>query len=143
MFSKEILDKIQGDLWQSMHAFVPELLLCAGIVFMLLLRLLPGLRMHMSGVAAFFAGVALLLSIGQWLELTGFSRGYNLLAVITNDKEQFAGTIVVDRFTVFMRILLLGFACLLIWLTYVSGIPDEEDSADFYTLLLGGTRTLK
>src|SRR5262245_23527995 len=51
----------------------------------------------------------------------------------------FAGLIVVDHFTAFMRMLLLGFTMLLTILGMVSGIPDEDDSADFFTLLLGAT----
>src|SRR5262249_45840101 len=47
--------------------------------------------------------------------------------------------IVVDHFTAFMRMLLLGFTMLLTILGMVSGIPDEDDSADFFTLLLGAT----
>ncbi len=44
-----------------------------------------------------------------------------------------------DGFTVFFRIFLFGFAALVIWLTMLTGIPDAEDSPDFYTLLLGAT----
>src|SRR5262249_11845651 len=33
----------------------------------------------------------------------------------------------------------LGFAALLVWLSLLTGIPDREDSADFYCLLLGAT----
>jgi NADH-quinone oxidoreductase subunit N len=34
---------------------------------------------------------------------------------------------------------LLSFTALIIWLTMLTGIPDTEDSADFYVLLLGAT----
>ncbi len=44
-----------------------------------------------------------------------------------------------DGFTVFFRIFLLLFGALVIWLTALTGIPDREDSADFYVLLLGAT----
>ncbi|MBI3464468.1 MAG: NADH-quinone oxidoreductase subunit N [Planctomycetes bacterium] len=44
-----------------------------------------------------------------------------------------------DSFTVFFRLFLLTFAALVIWLTGLTGIPDNEDSPDFYTLLLGAT----
>ena len=43
------------------------------------------------------------------------------------------------RFTIFLRLFLLGFAALVIWLSLLTGIPDREDSADFYCLLLGAT----
>src|SRR5262245_4917316 len=44
-----------------------------------------------------------------------------------------------DSFTVFFRIFLCTFTALTIWLTRLTGIPDDEDSPDFYTLLLGAT----
>src|SRR5947207_15680992 len=47
--------------------------------------------------------------------------------------------IVADELTKFLRLLLFGFAALMIWFSRITGIPDREDSADFYTLLLGAT----
>jgi NADH-quinone oxidoreductase subunit N len=44
-----------------------------------------------------------------------------------------------DSFTVFFRIFLCAFTAFTIWLTRLTGIPDNEDSPDFYTLLLGAT----
>ena len=40
---------------------------------------------------------------------------------------------------IFLKIFLLGFTALVIWLSLLTGIPDREDSADFYCLLLGAT----
>ena len=51
----------------------------------------------------------------------------------------FSGLLAFDLFTVFMRLFLYGFAALLVWLSLITGIPDSEDSADFYALLLGAT----
>ena len=51
----------------------------------------------------------------------------------------FGGLLVYDHLTIFMRCFLFGFAALMIWLTLLTGIPDREDSADFYCLLLGAT----
>src|SRR5439155_16931811 len=42
-------------------------------------------------------------------------------------------------FFLFTRLFLLSFTALLIWLSLLPGIPDREDSADFYVLLLGAT----
>src|SRR5262249_33985951 len=47
------------------------------------------------------------------------------------------GLLVYDHFTIFVRLFLYGFTGLTIWLTRLSGIPDREDSGDFYCLLLG------
>jgi NADH-quinone oxidoreductase subunit N len=49
------------------------------------------------------------------------------------------GMVRFDGFTVFFRMFLCGFAALTIWLTRLTGIPDNEDSPDFYVLLLGAT----
>src|SRR5260370_40283688 len=49
------------------------------------------------------------------------------------------GLLAYDPLTVFLRCFLLGFAALIILLTMRTGIPDREDSADFYCLLLGAT----
>src|SRR5437588_4550108 len=47
--------------------------------------------------------------------------------------------LVFDNFFLFLRLFLYGFAALMIWLSMLTGIPDREDSADFYVLLLGAT----
>jgi NADH-quinone oxidoreductase subunit N len=44
-----------------------------------------------------------------------------------------------DQFSVYFRLFLALFLVLTIALTILSGIPDNEDSPDFYTLLLGAT----
>src|SRR5262249_12667583 len=44
-----------------------------------------------------------------------------------------------DNFTTSLRLFLFGFTALTIWLSLLTGIPDREDSADFYCLLLGAT----
>ncbi|HEX5270060.1 MAG TPA: NADH-quinone oxidoreductase subunit N, partial [Gemmataceae bacterium] len=49
------------------------------------------------------------------------------------------GLLVYDNFTVFLRLFLIFFGCLMVWLTLLTGIPDREDSADFYCLLFGAT----
>ena len=139
MFTTDVIYKLESDLWIDIRAFVPELLLCVGIVMMLGLRLLPRLRLHMGGVAMFFSSVALLLSVGQWLAMEQITDKLNIIGDLLNRPAvNFAGMISLDMFTAFMRMVLLGFAVLLIALSMISGIPDEEDSADFYTLLLGG-----
>src|SRR5205814_4843085 len=51
----------------------------------------------------------------------------------------FGGMLVFDNFTVFLKMFLYGFVTLVVALTLVSGIPDKEDSADFYVLLFGST----
>src|SRR5260370_37283008 len=49
------------------------------------------------------------------------------------------GVVVYDRLTLFLRLFLLLFALLTVVLSLLTRIPDREDSADFYVLLLGAT----
>src|SRR5947209_15260832 len=52
--------------------FLPELLLCTGIVVLLALRLVPALdRLHLGGTALLFVLLALGVSACQWLNLYG------------------------------------------------------------------------
>jgi NADH-quinone oxidoreductase subunit N len=51
----------------------------------------------------------------------------------------FGGMLIYDRVTIFLRFFLYGFTAFIIWLSLATGIPDREDSPDFYCLLLGAT----
>ncbi len=78
---------------------------------------------------------ALLIAVCQWAGIPG--SGFE--APNPTSPTMFDGLLVYDHLTIFLRLLLLGFAALMCWLTLTTGIPDREDSADFYTLLLGAT----
>ncbi len=78
----------------------------------------------------------------DWLCAIPFDRTATLQSGVMNSsvvEGMFSGLLVYDHMTVFLRCLLLGFAALMIWLTLLTRIPDREDSADFYVLLLGTT----
>ena len=146
MFTQNAIEILQRHLWADLMAFAPELLVCACIVMMLMLRLLPRLRLHMNSVAFVFTGFAFIVTLGHWFDfptsldilgLTDSAGRIDFLGLIDPKGRTFSGLLVVDHFTAFLRLLLLGFAILVIWLSTLTGIPDEEDSADFYTLLLG------
>ena len=49
----------------------------------------------------------------------------------------FGGLLVYDHLTIFLRCFLFGATALVVWLSLLTGIPDREDSADFFCLLLG------
>ena len=49
------------------------------------------------------------------------------------------GLLIYDHLTVYLRCFLYAFTALVIWLSLLTGIPDREDSGDFYVLLLGST----
>src|SRR5205085_8366402 len=81
---------------------------------------------------------ALVYSWSQWTGQFGFATPESLSAH-GRAHEFFSGLMVYDNFTIYLRLFLLAFVALLIWLSLLTGIPDTEDSADFYSLLLGAT----
>jgi NADH-quinone oxidoreductase subunit N len=135
----KVIQEIEAALGVDARAFLPELILCGTIVLLLLLRLFRAFdHRHLGGAALVLTLAALVVSWAQW-------RGYPSLDPRTDPgsdplrREMFSGMLVYDNFTIFLRLFLLGFASLIIWLTLLTGIPDREDSADFYCLLLGAT----
>jgi NADH-quinone oxidoreductase subunit N len=121
------INELQSRTLQDCRDFLPELILCGTIVLLLLLRLFDAFnRWHLGWVALALTLAALGVSASQWYD----SR---------SSAQLFSGLIVYDHLTIFLRLFLLAFVALAIWLTLLTGIPDREDSADFYCLLLGAT----
>src|SRR5262245_53786475 len=124
---------------------------------------------NLSGVALLGVMVACIISVLQMLNLQGVTpqdarvaaylapliRTSSSASGIDDPVDLFTGVVPVKRgpgvesvgkgmlrfdgFTVFFRIFLCAFTAFIIWLTKLTGIPDNEDSPDFYTLLLGAT----
>jgi NADH-quinone oxidoreductase subunit N len=123
----------------SIGVFLPELMLCATIVALLFLRLFRwGREIDSFVVALLGSGFALYLTNPAW------HLGIEHLSPATDPgssyrMEIFTGMLVYDPFTVFMRTVLIGFAVLFTCFSRLSGIPDHEDRADIYTLVLGST----
>jgi NADH-quinone oxidoreductase subunit N len=123
--------------------FLPEFLACGGLVLFLLMRLVD--RSHMGSIALLMTLMALGVSVMQWYGVFGLETPIN--AVLVGESEafrgiglpSFGGLLVYDHLTIFLRCFLYGFTALIIWLSLTTGIPDQEDSADFYCLLLGAT----
>jgi NADH-quinone oxidoreductase subunit N len=123
--TSKVLQDLQASLVADAWAFRPELMLCGTIVLLLLLRLFSVLdRWHLGWVALLCTLAAFGTSWAQWLEAPAPTTMFN-------------GLLAYDSFTIFLRLFLLGFTTLIIFLTLLTGIPDREDSADFYCLLLG------
>ncbi len=123
------INLLQSHLNDDLLAFTPELILCGGIVLLLILRMVKALdRVHLGSIALVLTLAALGFSSYQWQSMPWGGAG-----------EIFSGLLAYDGFTVFLRLFLFGFAALLIWLSMLTGIPDSEDSGDFYCLLLGAT----
>src|SRR5262245_54349471 len=140
MFLKTAIDTLQESVPRDCAAFLPELVLCAGIVVLLLLRLISALdRWHLGWLALGFTAIALAAAAYQWLGVFEWLPTPEQFRGEAKSSDFFSGMLVYDYFTIFLRLFLLTFAVLLIWLSLLTGIPDREDSADFYTLILGAT----
>jgi NADH-quinone oxidoreductase subunit N len=137
--------------------FLPELVVCIGIVLLLVLRLFKLFdRSHLGLTALALTVGALAVAVIQWIssfDLAALTDGGHWTAAALQwvrgidipgptdhpDDVPLFGLLAFDRLTVFLRIFLLAFTALIIWLSLLTGIPDREDSADFYCLLLGAT----
>ena len=129
-----LFNNLFDDTWQtSVGLFGSELVLCATIVALLIIRLVdldrwcPAYWMALIGTL-----VSFFLACQQFSDLK--ATRLNELPTLL-----FTGLLVYDQFTVFFRLFLLLFLILVIALTVVSDIVDREDGSDFYTLLLGST----
>jgi NADH-quinone oxidoreductase subunit N len=128
-----LLDRFTGEtLKVSLPAFLPELILCATIIVMLLVRM-PALGRRLNAFWIALPGTLMALAAAAPLEYLKNTEA-GMLKI-----EFFDGMLVFDEMGVFFRAILLLFAVLFLFFTKLSGIPDREDSPDFYTLVLGGT----
>jgi NADH-quinone oxidoreductase subunit N len=116
----------KGSLW----VFRPELVLCGTIIVMLLARVCG---------ARGYTGALLALAGSSWAACMSFQ-----MAVAASDggflashHEIFTGLLVFDTFTLYMRLFLLCATILFIIFTLISGMPDQSDGPDFYSLVLG------
>ncbi|MBC8355631.1 MAG: NADH-quinone oxidoreductase subunit N [Planctomycetes bacterium] len=122
----------------SLGVFKPELCLCATIVLLLFIRLFNGGRkVDLFWVMLAGTGAALVFS-SPWTYLGSNAPSLSVIDGVSR-MEIFTGMLVYDGFTVYMRSVLIGFAFLFAIFTKLSGIPDREDGADIYTLVLGST----
>jgi NADH-quinone oxidoreductase subunit N len=141
-----------GQIQNDCLYFLPELLACGGIVLLLTVRLFD--RAHMGTLALIVALTALGISIVQWqgkivIPLPGSNIELKYLDAPMREgaaggfsgsfRTAFGSLVVYDHLTIYLRCFLYGFTALIIWLSLTTGIPDREDSADFYCLLLGAT----
>ena len=129
-----LTDTLANTLDVSVPLFRPELCLAATVVLLLLCRILPVLK-HADSALVALGGVAFGLWYA-WSDFKALPAGGDLLA---GRQELFTGLLVYDSLTAYVRLLLMGFLVLYILFTKVSEIPDREDGADFYTLVLGST----
>jgi len=136
MFNKIEISALSGSLLSDVLNFLPEAVVCTAIVLLLVLRLFSFMRRtHMVPLALALVLLALAISYVQWdSSLLG-----PIFEPTANVDRSFTGLLAFDNFTIFLRLVLLSFSALTLVLCLLTGIPDREDSADFCTLLLGGT----
>jgi len=111
----------------SLQWFLPETVLCATILIMLLARVF-GARGHTGAIVA-LTGTAISLWLAYATAVVGFGDQQHV--------EIFTGLLVFDTFTLYMRVFLLFTAMLFILFTLISGMPEQSDGPDFYSLVLG------
>ncbi len=124
----------------SLYAFFPELVLCATILLLLLVRIPRwGWRIDTFWIALAGAIVALCVA-APWDHLRAALSATDAAspAAVTR-MEIFTGMLVYDTFSVYVRSLLLIFSVLLVIFTKITGIPDREDAPDIYSLFFGAT----
>jgi NADH-quinone oxidoreductase subunit N len=124
----------------SLPWFRTELAIAATIVLLLVCRMLPVLRRLDSAFVA-LGGITFALWFA-WNDLRGLPGAPwtppGGVATTPLRQELFGGLLVFDSLTAYVRLLLAGFLALYVPFTLASGIPDREDGADFYAMVLGG-----
>jgi NADH-quinone oxidoreductase subunit N len=115
----------------SVPLFFPELVICGTIVVLLLARLFRFTAwLHPFWIA--LAGSA----VAFWYALP--AGGIDALGEVGR-QEIFTRMLVYDSLTVYFRLFLLAFAILFVVLVRFTGLADQQDGQDFYSLLLGAT----
>jgi NADH-quinone oxidoreductase subunit N len=129
---QELVNKVIRDtLDTSVPLFLPELVICGTIVVLLLARLFR----FTAWLHPFWIALAGSL-VAFWYALP--AGGIDALGEVGR-QEIFTGMLVYDSLTVFFRLFLLAFAILFVVLVRFTGLADQQDGQDFYSLLLGAT----
>jgi NADH-quinone oxidoreductase subunit N len=113
----------------SLRIFLPELVLSSSIVLMLLARLTSVDRILPTYWIALLGGMASFVIV--------LFQFWQLSQSAAVPVELFTGLAIHDEFSIFFRGFLTFFLVFVIALTVLTGIPDDEDAPDFYSLLSG------
>lgn len=132
VFSQLIDQLLQDTTVRSLPFFSAELCLSATILLMLFVRLFSADRVFPAYVVAVLGAAAALFC--SWKQFASLDSGESPLS-----QTFFTGLMVQDLFSVYFRAFLSLFLLLTVALTTLTGIPDQEDSPDFYSLLFGAT----
>jgi NADH-quinone oxidoreductase subunit N len=128
----ELINSLINDTSQSLPRFGVELCLSVTIVLMLLMRLSNIDRLIPACLTATIGAL-----VATFLAYQQFDALHEPGAVAST--KIFTGLLLHDSFSVYFRGFLSLFLLLTVALTSLTGIPDEEDGPDFYTLLFGAT----
>ena len=126
---QQLIKQLANDSTESLSWFLPEIVLCAVIMLLLLVRLFDGKQRLDLWFVAIAGSVVSFLFSQPWLVCGGG----------VERTEIFTGLLVIDGFTIAVRSIILLFLVLFLVFTKISGIPDSDDSPDIYTLVFGAT----
>jgi len=126
---QQLIEQLVNDSTESLSWFLPEIVLCAVIMLLLLVRLFDGKQRLDLWFVAIAGSVVSFLFSQPWLVCGGG----------VERTEIFTGLLVIDGFTIAVRSIILLFLVLFLIFTKISGIPDSDDSPDIYTLVFGAT----
>ncbi|MGA2616148.1 MAG: NADH-quinone oxidoreductase subunit N [Thermoguttaceae bacterium] len=130
----ELLQSVMANLGPSLRAFRPEIVLCATILLLLLVRMvLP--RWKAGAYYVMLLGTAAALSLA--LPAARYSVSDTGQIIAGRPLALFTGLLLLDSFSATLRVLLLLFGLLLVGFTRASGVPDPDDATEFYCLVLG------
>ena len=152
MSANTLISDLIPELCRSVEIFVPELILSATIVLLLLSRIMgfdkqvpPCWTAIIGSLLAFMAVFSQFMYLKTGVHAnTQLARTlYEVLQLseggVGTIGPYFSGLLIHDHFGTLFRLGLLLFLVLVITLTVLTGIPDNEDGPDFYTLLCGST----
>jgi NADH-quinone oxidoreductase subunit N len=131
-----IRSAIDDTLGISLVAFAPELAICATIVLLLLARMILTARSGGAFVLALAGSAAALCLAAPWHYL---QAGTALASGVETGTPIFTGMLMYDKFSVYMRGLLLLFAVLFVVFTRISRVPEDDEATEFFVLILGAT----
>ncbi len=150
MSANTLIHDLLKELPRSVEIFVPELILSATIVLLLLSRVLGcDKKVPPCWTAIIGSLVAFMAVFAQFMYLKTGPDAYTQIVRTLYEVLQlsgdgvgtigpyFSGLLMHDHFGTFFRLGLLLFLVLVITLTVLTGIPDNEDGPDFYVLMCG------
>ena len=126
---------VSGTTAGSVIVFLPELVLCGTVLLMLLARIFRWTQW----IDAFYLALAgSVIALWYSVPVGGMTQVAQQNSVVTS-QEIFTGLLIYDSLAAYFHCLLLFFSVLFVLLTKLTRLVDHEDSADFYSLVLGAT----